>query len=292
MSCSLTNSTLIAALALVCACGPGSNLDDDTPTSSGSGTTAATGETGSTGDPSTSAGPATSLDESTTVVADDGPGCGLPPVDDAIVGQLYIYGASQGYVDVGSSTSLSLAWIDFGFPTEVDACVDWSVDAIDGVSIDAAGLLTVGPGVPAGTIITVTADLEAGRRIITTDLEVYEPLESPLVGHWSEILQLPCDGGMPFMPEPTIPELIFYDTGEFTVTWTPFEVYIDYWGTFTHDPGTGALSLTVTGGNYVPADVDGEGTATVVGGELTLEDVWLGTSQDPVTPVACGHVFE
>ena len=177
-------------------------------------------------------------------------------------------------------------------PTEVDACVEWDIDVVNGVSIAPDGVLDVAPEVPAGTIVSVTADLEDGRRIITTDLEVYVPLESPILGFWSEVMQLPCGGGAPFEPDPIIPELIFYDTGEFTVTWTPFEVYIDYWGTFTHDVGTGALSLTVEGGNYEPGDIDPDGTATVVDGQLMLEDMWLGTAQDPVTPPACGHVFE
>ena len=85
---------------------------------------------------------------------------------------------------------------------------------------------------------------------------------------------------------------MFQDTGEFSVTWTPFEVYYDYWGTYAYDEATGALVLSVDGGNYVPADLDGEGTAMVAGGQLTLTDMWLGTAQMPVTPVACGHVFE
>lgn len=50
--------------------------------------------------------------------------------------------------------------------------------------------------------------------------------------------------------------------------------------------------LDVEGGNYVPPDIDGEGTATVTNGQLVLEDIWLGVAQDPVTPPACGHAFE
>lgn len=293
----LFRTSLAVAVCFTVAC-EGTDLDDGSTSTS---TTTSSTDDSTTVDPSTSVGPTTeptgptaSATTSDTTEGDTtaGPDCGLPPVEEEIVGQLFIYGASQSYVAIDSSTALSLAWIDFGFPAQVDACVEWSIDPVDDVSIDESGLLTVGPSVPAETVISVTADLENGRRLITTDLTVYEPLQSPILGYWSEVLQLPCDGSPGFVPDPIIPELIFYDTGEFTVTWTPFEVYIDYWGTFTHDEGTGALSLTVTGGNYVPDDVDGEGTATVAAGQLTLEDIWLGTAQEPVTPPACGHVFE
>jgi hypothetical protein len=113
-----------------------------------------------------------------------------------------------------------------------------------------------------------------------------------ILGFWTETMQLPCGRGAPFEPDPVIGELVFQNTGEFSVTWTPFEIYYDYWGTYTYDEATGALVLTVDGGNYVPEDIDGEGTATVVDGVLTLEDMWLGVAQEPVTPVACGHTFD
>jgi hypothetical protein len=264
--------------------GAGSTTTDELTSGSGSMTTG-----GSTEDPTSgSTGPTTTSVDS----SDDGSTCTLPPLEQDIVDQLFIYGGGSGYVPVGASTQLALAWIEFGFPTQVEACVAWSIDPVEGATIDAAGLLTIDAAVAAGTTISVTADVESGRRIVTADFEVYVPLEYEILGYWSEVQQLPCDGGAPFVPEPTIPELIFADTGEFRVTWTPFESYVDYWGTFTYDEPTRALVLTVDGGNYVPPDVDGEGTATVVDSQLVLEDMWLGTAQNPVTPPACGHVFE
>ncbi len=285
----------IFATVAVLGCGPASGDDDDDGGSSSAdddadddGTSADDDDDGtSADDDGTSSGTDPTVDGS-----DDGGECLLPPVDDEVVDQLFIYGAGSGYIAAGAATPLSLAWIEFGFPTQVDACVEWSIEPVDGVTIDEYGVIMVDAAVPAGTIVPVTADLEDGRRIITDDLEVYVPLESDIIGNWTEIEQLPCDGGEPFAPDPVILELIFADTGEFRVTWTPFESYVDYGGTFTIDEGTGALVLTVDGGNYVPPDVDGEGIATVTDGVLTLEDIWLGTAQSPVTPVACGHVFE
>jgi len=291
----MTRTIAVASVTLALGCTPG-GADEDGDGSSGS--QGSSGSATTSGDSTSSVGTTTSPEDDSTGAetgmdtSDDGPACQLPEVDEMVAGQLFIYGAGTGFVAAGDSTGLSLAWIEFGFPTVVEACVEWSIAPVDGVSIDPSGTLTVEAEVPAGRTVSVTADLEDGRRIIMTELEVYVPLESAILGGWSETLQLPCDGSDPFMPEPTIPELIFRDTGEFTVTWTPFESYIDYWGTFVYDEGTGALTLSVDGGNYVPDDVDGEGTATVVDGVLTLEDLWLGTAQNPTTPVACGHVFE
>jgi hypothetical protein len=300
MACSMTKTMMMLA-AVTLGCGPTGDLDDDDgagSTTAGdstaeSGPTTTSDPTGNpTGDPSS--GSTNPTDPTTTSVdsSDDGGMCLLPPLEQEIVDQLFIYGGSSGYVPVDASAQLSLAWIEFGFPTQVDACVEWSIDPIDGVTIDADGLLAIDAAVAAGTVIAVTADVESGRRILAANFTVYVPLEADILGYWGEVMQLPCDGGAPFVPEPVIPELVFRDTGEFTVTWTPFETYIDYGGTFTYDEPTGALVLTVDGGNYIPPDVDGEGTATVVDGQLVLEDIWLGTAQNPVTPPACGHVFE
>ncbi len=296
MASLVTNTSWIACLVLAVGCTPGAGEDDD-------------GTTGTTSDASTSGGPTTTTDPTATTTTDptasssgsgesslDGttstPECALPPLEQEVLDQLTIATPGLDTSVAAGDTPLSLLWIDFGTPTTVDACVEWSVAPVDGVAIDDAGVLSIDAGVPAGTTVTVTADVESGRRVLMADLEVYEPVAYDILGFWSEVQQLPCDGGAAFEPEPIIGELVFQDTGEFSVTWQPFEVYYDYWGTFTYDEGTGALVLTVEGGNYVPPDVDGEGTASVAGGQLMLEDMWLGVAQDPVTPVACGHVFE
>ena len=303
----MTKSMMTMALATCFACTPETGEDDDTSSASTSAESTETDGPLSTSEDSTvgttpveptSSSSDTTPDDDTTLDGTtlDGttatPACDLPAVEEEVLGQLFIDAGSTNYVPAGSDTQLWLAWIDFGFPTEVEACVEWSIDPVDGVSIDQTGLLSVEASVPPGTTISVSADVEEGRRILSADFEVYVPVNYDILGFWSETQQLSCDGGAAFDPDPVINELVFRDTGEFSVTWTPFEVYYDYWGTFTYDEGTGALVLTVDGGNYVPPDVDGEGTATVVDGVLTLEDMWLGVAQMPVTPVACGHVFE
>jgi hypothetical protein len=290
MTLRLLNFLAVAALCV--ACGPGSSSDDEGDTSGGSGSD---GTGGDDGGPTSGPGTDTTDPDSTTTVdptaTDTGGDCGLPPVDDKVLGQLFIDAGLSSFVAAGTSEALRLSWIDAGFPTAVEACVEWSVEG-DDVTIDAGGTVTVDAAAVAGSTFTVTADVEDGRRIITADFEVYVPLQADILGTYTEVQQLPCDGGAALTPDPIIGELVFKDTGEFSVTWTPFEVYYDYWGTFTYDDGAGALVLSVDGGNYVPKDIDGEGTATVVDGQLILEDMWLGVAQRPVTPVACGHVFE
>ena len=63
--------------------------------------------------------------------------------------------------------------------------------------------------------------------------------------------------------ERSIGELEFRADGTFSVTWVPFETYRDYWGRYTLDLRTGRLNLQVETGNYVPPDVDGDGTFCV-----------------------------
>ena len=51
---------------------------------------------------------------------------------------------------------------------------------------------------------------------------------------------------------PLIREFKLNEDGTFAVTWFPFERYKDYWGTYTVDRESGAVTFTVTGGNAVP----------------------------------------
>ncbi len=76
--------------------------------------------------------------------------------------------------------------------------------------------------------------------------------------------------------------------------WAPFEVYVDYWGTYQYDEAQGTLELTVSNGNYIPDDLDGSGSVSFdEQGRLLLTDIWLGTPQlSTDTGLAhCGHRF-
>ena len=75
-------------------------------------------------------------------------------------------------------------------------------------------------------------------------------------------------------------ELVFTGSGDFSVTWTPFEAYKDYWGSYTYDADTGAVSFEIKSGNQTPEDVVLEGAAQVSGDELSFDGVSFGTPRN------------
>jgi hypothetical protein len=175
----------------------------------------------------------------------------------------------------------------------VDACATWSVSPTDGATIDAeTGVFTVDPGTPSGKVFTITADVENGRRLVSADVYVYTPEGNPLFGIWREEAQLSCETDEEVVPEERIGELSFGANGKFSVTWHPFEVYKDYWGTYTFDLNQGTLDLTGAEGSYVPEDLDGSGSWFIdEDGRLVLRDIWLGSSHGGSGTVRCGHRF-
>jgi len=194
----------------------------------------------------------------------------------------------------GTARQLQLGVVECCYSFEpVNACATWSVEPSTGATIDPdTGYLVIDASTEHGTVYTVTADVEEGRRLVTIDVYVYTDEGNPLFGIWREDVQFTCGGGAERAPEDTINELFFRADGWTNVTWYPFEVYVDYWGPYTYNLGTGALSIEVTGGNYVPSDVDGVGSFEIDDqGRLLLHDMWLGTPQGGSAPAACGHRF-
>ncbi len=173
------------------------------------------------------------------------------------------------------------------------AFATWSIDPADGARIDpATGLLTIDPATLPGSRFTVTAEVEAGRHVVTTEIHVYTAEANPLVGYWQEEAQLTCGDGTEVTPALPIEELVFAVDGTFAVTWMPFESYVDYWGAYVVDIEQGKLELTVTNGNNVPADIDGSGRISLdAAGRLTLTEMWLGVPQSGRDPSHCGHRF-
>ncbi len=177
-------------------------------------------------------------------------------------------------------------------PSGLDAV--WTVSPVEGVTIDNDGLLTVGEDVPNGTVLTVTANHDPAGPPASVLVYVYTPDEQPLVGLWREEAQLACDTGKRVVPDEPIGELRFDADGIFSVTWHPFEVYRDYWGTYEADLATGRLALEVESGNIpTPAGFDGEGTFEIRNdGSLVLTGIWLGESPGGGgAGPNCGYVF-
>jgi hypothetical protein len=199
----------------------------------------------------------------------------------------------------GDTTKLVLGVFDYeicgiGFRcfVPVAASALWSVTPTDGARIDpSTGILSIDATTSSGSVFTVQAEIEGGRHVVETRVKIFTPETNPLIGYWREVAQLTCDSGTEVAPAMAIAELIFDPDGAFAVTWFPFESYKDYWGTYTFDLSQGTLELTITGGNTIPPDVDGEGRFMVDATGLVLSDLWLGTPSLELGPPNCGHRF-
>jgi len=90
-----------------------------------------------------------------------------------------------------------------------------------------------------------------------------------------------------------IAELVFDGHSLYTVTWVPFETYVDYRGEYQYERGDLTLTVWDQWSTLVPEDADLSGTAGVVDDELLLLNIWLGTPLGaPPDPIArCGHRF-
>jgi len=194
----------------------------------------------------------------------------------------------------GETHAFSLGVIECCYILEpVEACATWSVEPTLGASIDAqTGVFAVDQGTPSGSVFTVSADVENGRRVVSIEVHVYTLEDNPLVGLWREEAQLACGTGEEVVPEEPIRELRFGADGSFAVTWKPFEIYVDYRGTYAYDLTRGTLDLVVEGGSYVPDDVDGTGSFSIdEEGCLILSEIWLGSPRGGPSSPNCGHGF-
>jgi hypothetical protein len=235
--------------------------------------------------------------------------CELPPLEDDVLESLELFhsGALESRVLVVTTVSVEPGdevefllgvWECCYFFDEVEACTEWSVEPAVHAVIDPAGLLRVNGSAPHGAAFSVVAVIEDGRAVLSVPVQVYTRALDPLVGIWRETAQLDCSAGEELAPRLPIEELFLDAFGSFSVTWIPFEVYTDYWGTYRYDLGSRTITFEVEGGNYVPDDIDGTGRFRRSNqGDLILEDVWLGTEPpfggpQPPGPRRCGHRFE
>jgi hypothetical protein len=165
--------------------------------------------------------------------------------------------------------------------------VRWSLDARAPARIDAQGRLQVSARAAPGTEFRVHAAM--GGATSAQAVHVVDPRLSPVAGTWGQAQPPACTPAAGGEMEP-VREMELRRDGRFTVTFTPFETYRDYWGRYTYDARTGALAMHVEGGNRVPPGLDLEGTAHVANGRLMLDGFWLG-QPDPAHPRACRYTF-
>ncbi len=114
-----------------------------------------------------------------------------------------------------------------------------------------------------------------------------DDIDGPLSGLWSSDEATRCEDGQTV--DSRIGEVRF-EGASFDVTYVPFEVYRDYWGTYEFDATSGAIRFEVGGGNKPPPpSQDLDGVARLAQDTLVLEELSLGSSTH--TAELCGHVL-
>lgn len=216
-------------------------------------------------------------------------------VDEQTFNRLEISIGKSGQAQPGDSLELQIGTTECCYVFKpVNVSTRWSVEPQTGAKIDPrTGVLKIAINVPSGTVFTISADIQQGRKTLTTQVTVYTAQANPLVGFWHETKQIDCQSQAisELEGDDILRELVFKADGTFQATFTPFEVYHDYWGSYTFDPGKGTLDMLVVSGNYIPKNLDLQGEYKIdQNGALVLNNIWLGR-RDEGTPAGCGHVF-
>ena len=219
------------------------------------------------------------------------------PAKDFLEG-LVIAPAGTLQLQTGKSLALKIGRFSDTTPVggfeEVTLPVVWSIEPSEDVSLDRdSGILMAEDTIAGIKTFDVKASIANGQKTISKKLYVYNPLSVPLVGVWHEQSRIPCTEGASMDSFKPINELVFHANGTFSVTWIPFELYMDYWGDYTVDYKNNKLTLNVTGGNNIPKDISASGSFNFAkDGGFTLKEIYLGTGQnDTVGDKSCGYVF-
>lgn len=156
-----------------------------------------------------------------------------------------------------------------------NACArDWQLsDPAVTLSPDFKSFIISGDARP-GARVRISARI-ANTTIATEFVIVGKDAVVP-TGYWTEVGDAACPAS-----QPVLREFALLADGTFKATWMPFETYVDYWGTYSFDQATGAISLTPTDGNYIPTDADLVGVANLdAGGDLLVTGMFFGTRRD------------
>ncbi|MGZ9100155.1 MAG: hypothetical protein ACXW3O_10660 [Brevundimonas sp.] len=148
--------------------------------------------------------------------------------------------------------------------------------------------VVIGPDATPGQDVEITGTL--GSRTVRTRFRI-APAEGPvLTGFWSQA-SVDCGGPVPRDP---LRELRFNSDGRFAVTFVPFEVRQDYWGSVEFDPAAGRIGFAVERGNTtMPADLMLKGRARVEDdGRLAMEGVYFGGLDVAPPADGCRYVFQ
>lgn len=113
---------------------------------------------------------------------------------------------------------------------------------------------------------------------------------NPLVGQWTEEVQYACGTKAEVVPKEPLKELILENGGTFSVTWHPFESYVDYRGAYKTNGG--AIEFLGDAKRFAPnAKLSGTFSFDEQS-RLILSDLWLGGGPGRADAPACGHRFK
>ncbi|MEQ9314745.1 MAG: hypothetical protein RLN72_02775 [Henriciella sp.] len=188
----------------------------------------------------------------------------------------------------GDKVALHPYWTDMpgGYNDVPAGCLDELSVHPDGAASferqeDGLAIATISPAVAPGTMVLLNGTY-LGHGLVGR-VDVFSTAANPLVGTWRQ-REEDCPNGSP------IRELVFTGGGDFSVTWTPFEVYKDYWGVYEYDAESNAFRFAVEGGNQVPEDIETQGTVIIENGELDFGQVVFGTPGSADAPCTANFV--
>lgn len=217
------------------------------------------------------------------------------PLDDATIRAL-TFNTFYSSFQLRPGETIDLDLIEIGccyYFEPVNACTVWSVDDGSDAHIDSqTGVVSTERTALPGHKVTVTANVEGGRRILTVPLYIYSSETHPLVGVWTEVKRFSCKSGDEISTNEPIRELVFRADGTMYVTRQPFEIYHDYIASYGFELESGTISFRVELANATPMNVDGAGRfrGTEDGG-LVLKKLSLGRFSN-VEKKACRYEFK
>ncbi|RZI99411.1 MAG: hypothetical protein EON90_11645 [Brevundimonas sp.] len=146
--------------------------------------------------------------------------------------------------------------------------------------------IVIGPDAVPGQDVEITGT--AGERTVRTHFRIAPAGGPVLTGFWSQE-SVDCHGPVPGEP---LRELRFNSEGGFAVTFVPFEVRQDYWGSVEFDPAAGRIGFVVDRGNDVPANLMLKGRARVENeNQLLIDGVYFGGLDVAPPAGGCSYAF-
>lgn len=186
----------------------------------------------------------------------------------------------------GTMLKMSLRRLgDYGFsPVPFNCASDWQVRPPEHASVDPiAGTLSIQKSAPRGAIINIS--YVAAARTWETQVKIVGHDETVVFGKWSERVEGNC------AVSHLIKEFELLPSGTFSVTYEPFETYRDFWGEYVFEQDTGALRMTVTGGNRRPTASSLTAHARLSASGALVIDQMFKTDTVPVSAQTCERGF-